>query len=101
VSAAIPACRGGIFRGGGFYKKTIFESLLETFGSDRFTYRQAHEQIEEFNRSTCRDFVAAGLIKNVTRTDPYYYRVHQPIPTHKLSDKEQWMKRNGMNGGVR
>ena len=99
MSVSIPACRGGLFRGGGSYKKSIFESLLETFGSDRFTFRQASAKIEGFNRSTCRDFVAAGLIKYVARTDTYYYRVHQPIPTHKLTCKELWMKRKGVNGG--
>jgi hypothetical protein len=88
MTAAISGMHSQLFRGGGSYRKPIFESLADTFGSTPFTFRQANEQIEGFNRSTCRDFLAARLIKCNTRTYPFYYRVHQSIPTHKLTHRE-------------
>jgi len=82
-----------IFRGGGFDKKSTFESLIETFGSNGFYYRQANAQIPEFNRSTCRDFLEVGLIKSEERAYPYFYRLHLPIPTHKLTRKEKFERK--------
>jgi hypothetical protein len=99
MTAAISQIHSELFRGGGFYRKSILESLIETFGSAQFTYQQANARIVGFNRSACRDFHAAGLIRCETRTYPFYYRVHQPRLTHKLTSKERWMKRNGTTEG--
>jgi len=82
-----------IFRGGGFYKKSTFESLIGTFGSNGFNYRQAKAQIPEFNRSTCRDFLEVGLIQSDGRAYPYFYHLHLPIPTHKLTRKEKFERK--------
>ncbi len=96
--AATPKMHSELFRGGGFYRKSILESLVENFGSERFTFNQANARIEEFNRSTCRDFLSAGLIRYETRKYPFFYRIHQPMPTHKLTRKEiieRWTKQTG------
>jgi hypothetical protein len=85
---AIPEIHSELFRGGGFYKKSILSSLVETFGSSGFTFREANEKIGEFSRSTCRDFLRSGLIKCENRSYPYLYRIHQPLLTHKLTRKE-------------
>lgn len=102
MTTAISEIHSEIFRGGGLYKKSIFESLVETFRSGEFTYRQANDQITEFNRSTCRDFLEAGLIKYENRmTYPYYYRVHLSPQMHKLTRKEiieRKMKRTRARG---
>jgi hypothetical protein len=103
MTAIISLTHSDVFRGGGFFKKSILESLVENFGSEQFTFKKANAQIAEFNRSTCRDFLAAGLIRYETRKYPFLYRVHQPIPTHKLTRSEiieRWKKQTGGHGVI-
>jgi hypothetical protein len=98
MNAAISLMHSELFRGGGFYRKSILELLVQAFGSERFTYQQANARIDGFDRSACRDFLSAGLIRYETRKYPFFYRVHQPLLTHRLTRKElieRWRKQTG------
>ena len=77
-----------LFRGGGSFRKPIFGSLFGNFGTGRFTLSEANAVIPEFDRSVCRDFLAAGLIRSDSRGYPLSYRVHVVKPTHKLTRGE-------------
>ncbi len=77
-----------LFRGGGSFRKPIFGSLFGNFGTGRFTLSEANAVIPEFDRSVCRDFLAAGLIQSDSRRYPFSYRVHVIRPTHKLTREE-------------
>jgi hypothetical protein len=103
MTAAVSDIHSELFRGGGFYRKSILESLLETFSSGWFTYQQANGHIDGFDRSICRHFLAAGLIRIESRKYPFNYRVHQPIPTRKLTQREIIVRnyqRKGVNRSI-
>lgn len=92
MNISIPARRGAVFRGGGLYKKPILGSLMECFGTDTFTYREACSRISGFSRAVCWDLLDAGLIEAVTTTHPFLYRVHVARPTHKLTEREKILR---------
>jgi len=85
---AIEEIHHALFRGGGSFRKPIFGSLIENFGTGRFTLSEANAVIPEFDRSVCRDFLEAGLIRSDSRVYPLSYRVHVIKPTHKLKRGE-------------
>ena len=97
---AIEEIHHELFQGGGSFRKPIFGSLLGNFGTGLFTLREANAAIPEFDRSVCRVFLAAGLIRSDSRGYPISYRIHIIKPTRKLTRGEILEKRMQKKGEI-
>jgi hypothetical protein len=77
------------FRGGGSFKKPIFENLKDAFGTEPFTYANAAARVDGFNRSVCSSFRDDEWLLKVTTTSPCYYRISQAGTTRVRTKQEK------------
>jgi hypothetical protein len=86
------------FRGGGNFKKPIFENLRDAFGTEPFTYADAAARVDGFNRSLCSSFRDDELLLKLTTASPYYYKISQAGTTRVRTKQEKLLLMFRMRG---